>query len=64
MVLKLKLTKNHFKKIFAPKFLFFIEKKIRKIQMIFDKKIQVESPILELHNEAAKLRTIIIGEDG
>ena len=32
--------------------------------MIFDKKIQIESPILELHDETAKLRTIIIGEDG
>ena len=40
----------------APDFVFFNEKKIRKIQMIFDKKIHIESPILELHDEAAKLK--------
>ena len=34
--LKLKLTKNHFSKKCAPKFLFFNEKKIRKIRMIFN----------------------------
>ena len=35
MVLKLKLPKNHFNKC-APKFLFFNEKKIRRIWMIID----------------------------
>ena len=36
VVLKLKLTKNHFSKKRAPKFIMFNEKKIRKIQIIFD----------------------------
>ena len=36
VVLKLKLPKNHFNKKCAPKILFLNEKKIRKIQMIFD----------------------------
>ena len=37
VVLKLKFPKNDFNKNFAPKLLFFIEKKkIRKIRMIFD----------------------------
>ena len=51
MVSKLKLPKNNFNKKCAPKFLFFNEKKIRKIRMIFD----LESTILALRNEAAKL---------
>ena len=36
VVLKLKLPKNHFNKKCAPKILFLNEKKIRKIQIIFD----------------------------
>ena len=36
VVQKLKLSINHFYKKCAPKQLFFNEKKIRKIQMIFD----------------------------
>ena len=34
-VLKKNLPKNHFNQKCAPKFFFFIDKKIRKIQMIF-----------------------------
>ena len=36
VVLKLKLAKNAFYKKGAPKLIFFNEKKIRKIRMIFD----------------------------
>jgi hypothetical protein len=40
----LKLSKNHINKICAPNLLFFNEKKIRKIQMIFD----IENSLCEL----------------
>ena len=36
VVQKLKLTKNNFNKKRAPKLLLFIEKKFRKIRLIFD----------------------------
>ena len=54
VVLKLKLPKNHFIRKFAPKLSFFIEKKIRKFQMIFV--IHFESPMLAIFDKATKLK--------
>ena len=51
VVLKLQLPKNHLNKKCAPKLLFFIEKKIKKIH----KENHFESPILALFDEVAKL---------
>ena len=61
VVLEFKLPKNHFSKKCAPKILFLNEKKIRKIQIIFDIKNSLWKSNFSILQRAGKARQSILG---